>query len=258
MDHDGKVRVAEEIARRVRERFGEAILFGTFSGSVARGEDTERSDLEIVFVTRDKIRLPGMSPDGYREFMFRGLQTQIEFRTRDEVLETLTNVGPYWPIQVWMYLEPRLIWEPARTAQEALAEFRQRVSELPDSTFQRGAGHALLWLRGHLGKVRNAFDEGDDARTAQATEWLGYEIACFVALVNRRYYLRSDLRWLRESDSFPYLPKNYPALMMEMHRARNRKEILHTASELCAACEDLARAHDIQVETIDRLEDIGL
>lgn len=258
MDHDDKVRVAEEIARRVVERFGQTILFGTLSGSVARGEDTERSDLEIVFVTRDRIRLPGMSPDGYREFLFRGLQTQIEFRTRDEVLETLSNVGPYWPIQVWMYLEPRLIWDAARTAQETLAEFRRRVSELPDSTFQKGAGHALLWVRGHLGKVRNAFEEGDDARTAQVTEWLGYEIACFVALVNRRYYLRSDLRWLRESDSFSHLPKNYRALMMQMHRARDRGEILRTATELCAACEDLAKAHHIEVETIDRLGDIGL
>lgn len=61
MDHDAKVRTAEDVARRLMARYGDAILFGTLSGSVAREEDTTRSDLEVVFITRASIRLPNMS-----------------------------------------------------------------------------------------------------------------------------------------------------------------------------------------------------
>lgn len=258
MDHDGKVRIAEEIARRVAARFADTILFGALYGSVARNEDTEFSDLELVFVTREEIRLPGMSPDGYREFVYRNLQTQIEFRTKREALDLLTHIGPYWPVQVSKFLEPRVIWGDTHTAEETVAEFRRRVEELPETAFKKGAGHALLWIRGHLGKVRNAHDEGDDARTAQAAEWFGYEIACFVALVNRRYYLRSDLRWLRENESFSKLPKDYQQLMVRMHRARDRKEVFQAASDLCRSCEVLAAREGIDVETIGSFEEIGL
>lgn len=94
MDQKAKVRLAEEIGQRIRKKYGEVVLFGTLSGSVARGEDTELSDMEVVFLTRDKIRLPGRSPDGLREFLYRGLQLQIEFKTKEEALENLRQVNP--------------------------------------------------------------------------------------------------------------------------------------------------------------------
>jgi hypothetical protein len=258
MDHEGRMRIANEIARRVGARFGDTILFGTLSGSVARNEDAEHSDLEVVFLTTREIRLPGMSPDGYREFVYRGLPTQIEFRTKEEALGLLTHVGSYWPVQVWKFLEPRVICGVASTTDRIVGEFRSRVEGLPEETFRKAAGHALLWIRMHLGKVKNAFAEGDDARTAQAAEWLGYEVACFVALVNRRYYLRSDLRWMRESESFPKLPDDYRDLMMRMHLARDREDVQRTVSDLCAACEALAAREGIRVETVEGLDEVGL
>ncbi len=37
-DHKAKVRLAEEIGQRIGKKYGEVVLFGTLSGSVARGE----------------------------------------------------------------------------------------------------------------------------------------------------------------------------------------------------------------------------
>ena len=259
MDHRGKLEVANEIGRFIRAKFGEAILVGLLSGSVARGEDTEHSDLEVVFVTGKHVRLPGMSPDGFREFLLRDLQTQIEFRTKEEVIsERLTHVGPYWPFQVWIYLEPHVFYGAQEIVDTTVTEFRRRVGELPDSVFREAAGHALLWVRGHLGKVRNAHDEEDDARAAQAAEWMGYEVAGFVALVNRRYYLHADLRWLKESESFRSLPDDYRELMVRLHSARNRIETLQAAQDLYSACTALAMKRGIRMETHERLEELGL
>lgn len=257
MDHREKLKVVEEICRLIGSWYKDAILVGLVSGSVARGEDTAYSDLEVIFVTRDQVRLPGMSPDGYREFLLSGLQTQIEFRTKDEVVsERLTHVGPYWPFQVWVYLEPHVCFGERETVNTTLTEFRQRVTVLPDSVFQEAAGHALLWVRGHLGKIRNAHDQADDARAAQAAEWMGYEVAGFVALVNRRYYAHADFRWLQESESFPVLPDDYHELMVRLHLARERVEILQVAQKLYSECASLATRHGIQMETHQRIEEL--
>jgi hypothetical protein len=259
MDHREKLKVVEEIGRVIGSRFGHEILLGLVSGSVARGEDTAYSDLEVIFVTRNRVRLPGMSPDGFREFLLGDLQTQIEFRTKEEVIsERLTHVGPYWPFQVWIYLEPHVFYGEQETVAATTTEFRKRVAALPDSAFREAAGHALLWVRGHLGKVRNAHDQGDDARAAQAAEWMGYEVAGFVALANRRYYTHADLRWLEESKSFPLLPNDYHKLMLQLHLGRDRAEALEAAQTIYNACAGFAARLGIRMEAHERLEGLGL
>lgn len=225
---------------------------------MARGEDTEYSDLEMIFVTRRSVRVPGMSPDGYREFLLDDLQTQLEFRTKAEVFEILEHVGPYWPVQVWVYLEPKVIYGNREIVERTVSEFRERVARLPDIAFRKAAGHALIWVRGHLGKVRNACEQGDDPRAGQAAEWMGYEAASFVALVNRRYYRHADFRWLEESKEFPLLPKDYHALMVRLHLARSRPDILEAATELYDACAALAQRGGIEMERIRSLDDLDV
>lgn len=188
----------------------------------------------------------------------KDLQTQIEFRTKEEALQHLTEIGPYWPFQVWFLLEPRALCGAPDVVASTVSEFRKSVADLPDSVFQKAAGHALMWVRGHLGKVHNACEEGDDARTAQVAEWMGYEIAGFVALVNRRYYAHSDLRWLRESDSFPLLPEHYHELVHRLHTARDRATILGAALRLYSGCAALAASRGISIERIEGLDGLDL
>lgn len=139
-----------------------------------------------------------------------------------------------------------------------MAEFRRTVEALPAEDFRRGAGHALLWMWGHVRKVQNALDVGDEARAAQAAEWGGYVVAAFVALVNKRYYTHSDLRWLKESASFPLLPRDFEVLMRKAHLARRGKEILAAYPGLWRACETLASAQGISMESHDDLGSVGL
>ena len=258
MDHAAKVRLGREIAKRVGRRFGPKVVFRTLAGSVARGEDTQHSDLEMRFVTREPIRLPGMSRDGYREFLYRGLQTQIEFRTEAEIEEILGNPGPGWEIQVWEYLEPVPIYGDPAVIRATVAKFRDLVASLPDADFRRAAGLALMWARGALGKIRNAVEAADDARAVEAAAGMGHSVASCVALANRRYTAHADLRSLEESRSFPDLPANYAALMRRLYLARSPGDILAAALALCAACETFARSRKIEVETVERLDDLGL
>ncbi len=195
-----------------------------------------------------------MSPYGYREFLLGDLQTQFEFRTKSEVLGLLAQVGPYWPMQVWLYLEPHVVCGDPRTVERTVAEFRRRVAGLPDRSFRKGAGHALLWVRGQLAKVRNACEAGDDARAAQASEWMGYEVARFVALANRRYYRYADSRWLEESRDFPLLPEGYRGRMARLLLSRDREELLRTASQLYDGCVALAAEQGIPMERFEAMD----
>jgi hypothetical protein len=258
MDHESKVKVAEEIGRIVGNKFGETILYGFLSGSVARGEDTELSDLEVVFVTNDKIRIPGMSSDGYREFIFKDLQVQIEFRTRDEAEEAVVAVGPYWPIEVAYFLDPQIMFGEKESGEAIASEFRKRVSSLPDSAFQKAAGHSLLWVRDSCRKVLNACDERDEMRAVQSASGMCDEASKFVALANRRYYYRADARMSEESKSFPKLPSNFHTLLEQLTLARGVDDIRATAIGLWSTCEALAASEEIVIESYESLKDLKL
>ncbi|MCK5292460.1 MAG: hypothetical protein KAR39_10650 [Thermoplasmata archaeon] len=258
MDHESKVKVAEEIGRILGEKFGKDILYGFLSGSVARGEDTELSDLEVVFVTKEKIRIPGMSSDGYREFMYKDLQVQIEFRAKNETEEAVVAVGPYWPIEVAYFLNPRIILGDKESAQALASVFRKRVDNLPDSTFQRAAGHSLLWIRESFHKVLNACDEEDEIRAVQSASGMCDEAAKFVALVNGRYYYRADARMSEESKSFSVLPSDFHLLLKKLTLARGIDEIRATATGLWSTCKALAGSEEVVIESYESLKNLKL
>jgi predicted nucleotidyltransferase len=258
MDHESKVKVAEEIGRIVGSRFEKRILYGFLSGSVARGEDTELSDLEVVFVTEEQMRIPGMSSDGYREFVYKDLQVQIEFRTKDEAEEAVVAVGPCWPVEVAYFLNPRAIFGDVESAQAIASAFRKRVDDLPDSTFEKAAGHSLLWVRESFRKVLNACDDGDEIRGIQSASGMCDEASKFVALVNRRYYYRADARMSEESKSFSKLPSDFHSLLEKLTLARGIDDVRATAEGLWSTCKALAASEEIVIESYESLKDLKL
>ncbi len=257
-DHPAKMELAEEIGRRVGAKFGVSILFGCVTGSVARKDDTPRSDLDTMFLTQEEIRLPNMSPDGYREFLYRGLKTQIEFRTKEEAQEILRNTGPYWPSQAKDFLEPQIIYGGPEMVRETTDEFRHLVEKLPDTTFSKGAGHALLWAHASLAKVRNAHEDRDAPRAVQAAVGMAGDIAAFVALLNHRYYSYADLRQLYESRTFLILPNNYETLLTHLYRVKDANSILRAAEQIWDACKAIAERQGVHQDEHEDLESIAL
>jgi predicted nucleotidyltransferase len=258
MDHESKVRIAEEIGELLGREFGKSALYGFLSGSVARGEDTELSDLEVVFVTEEKIRIPGMSSDGYREFLYKDLQVQIEFRTKDEAEEAVVNVGPYWPIEVAYFLNPQIIFGDEEIGERIASEFRKKVDGLPDSTFQKAAGHSLLWVRESYRKVLNACNDDDEVRAVQSASGMCDEASKFVSLVNRCYYYRADARMCEESESFSILPSDFHPLLKMLTLARGINDIRATATDLWSTCKTLATSEEIVIESYESLKDLEL
>lgn len=256
--HDSKMRFAREIGRRVGARFGDRILFGTVVGSVARGDDTPRSDLDLMFLTRQKVRLPDMSPDGYREFLYGDLKTQLEFRTKEEALEILRNTGPYWPFQAKDFLEPRIIRGDSREARTTVEAFGEVVNGLPDVSFMRGAGHALLWTRQAVAKVQNAVEQKDEARAFEAGVGLARDVAAFVALANRRYYHFADLRLLGETATFPSVPETFQVSLRRLILSREVREIETSAQGVWSICQVFAEEQAISMESHGDLSALGI
>ncbi len=257
-DHPAKMEFAEEIGQSVGTRFGTSIIFGCVTGSVARKDDTSRSDLDTMFLTQDKIRLPNMSPDGYREFLYRGLKTQIEFRTEEEAREILRNTGPYWPFQVKDFVEPQIIFGRPETVAKATDEFRRLLENLPDAAFNKGAGHALMWAHASLAKVRNAHEDGDGPRAIQAAVGMAGDIAAFVALLNRRYYSYADIRQLEETRAFSVVPDNYLTLLKRLYLEKDAADVLAAAVDIWEACDTLAKRLGIRPDEHKDLESVGL
>jgi hypothetical protein len=169
------------------------VLAILLDGSVARGEDTEYSDLELRVVTRKRLRMKGMSEGGYSEFVYRDLAIQVQFVEERKVHESISHPSVFWPLELWAFLEPRLV-TPATDARRVAAGFRKSYDALTPESFGPGVQLSLVWNWQMYGKVRSAITRKSDDLLWSAKAF-AQDIARSIALINMRYlhHLLSDV-----------------------------------------------------------------
>ncbi len=65
MTHEERLAIAAELARRIVDASGDAVLAVFITSSTAKGLDWEHSDLEISAVVRDGVEIEGKSSTGW-------------------------------------------------------------------------------------------------------------------------------------------------------------------------------------------------
>lgn len=240
MNRTERIRIAEEIATKLREAYSDRILLIQVGGSLARRDDHAHSDLDLRVITSERIRTTHMSDDGYVEFVLKDTPILLEFRTKEEALKTIRKVGYHWPIQVWDLLEGVPVGH-GETYNEVLSELRQALDALKPDDFAEAVDWALRWVWEALRKLRGATEEGSICRATQAAHFLAYSAAMLVALLNRRYYRHSDCRWLETAKQFEHLPLGFFDLSRSLLTGTEPIELLRAGESLWRNCEILAR-----------------
>ncbi|MGH2815889.1 MAG: nucleotidyltransferase family protein, partial [Actinomycetota bacterium] len=157
MDHDERVRLAGELAELLVERHGPAAIAAVgVHGSVARGDDTEESDLDLAVVTAGpEVEVPD------RSLRYRGTVVDLGAIAADAYLEEASHIGPAWPLAADQYVNHLAVHDPGGFFHKLKHVHEAAVEEAAPEVFAAAAGFDLVQLLSWEAQARAAELAGD-------------------------------------------------------------------------------------------------
>ena len=184
MDHDGRVRLAGELAELLVERHGPAAIAAVgVHGSVARGDDTEESDLDLAVVTAGpEVQVPD------RYLRYRGTVVDLGAIPADAYLEEASAIGPAWPLAADQYVNQLAVHDPGGFFHKLKHVHEVAVEEAGPEVFAAAAGLDLVQLLSWEARARAAELAGDLLTTQVALKEAAVLAALVVGLHTRTAY----------------------------------------------------------------------
>jgi kanamycin nucleotidyltransferase len=143
MDHAERMRIAKELSEGFIGRYGDQILATGIRGSVARNEDDEYSNLNMVVVTND----PGTSSS--KSLLLGPVAVDVYVVDRAAYLEDAATVGPWWPIRADQFTHSMAIHDPADFYRDLRVTYERFVEQAADQDFLRAEAanvvQAVTW-----------------------------------------------------------------------------------------------------------------
>ena len=181
MDHDERVRLAGELAQLLLDTHGPAAIAAVgVHGTVARGDDTEESDLDLAVVT------PGPEvqvPDRY--LRYRGTVVDLGAIPADAYLEEASAIGPAWPLAADQYVNQLAVHDPGGFFHKLKHVHEAAVEEAGPEVFAAAAGLDLVQLLSWEARARAAELAGDLLTTLVAVKEAAVLAALVVGLLTR-------------------------------------------------------------------------
>ena len=247
MKHDERMELAQFLTKRLIEAYGKDILFIGVYGSVARNEDKEFSDLELIVIT--KKRIPA------RLFVYKDIVVLIQSVTYEDVAKSLSNPDDPW----WFGWAGSILYaKKLYGSDELLEKFREIVRSISSEDYRRAAANRLIWMLEFLNQIKNAYLERDIYSAITSSLYLRNAAGEFVALLNRRHYRSHVFRSLKEARNFKKLPKRFIQLMITLGTSNNLEILYKSAIELWKNCLQIAKANNISLQAYSSYNEIKL
>jgi kanamycin nucleotidyltransferase len=205
MDRGERVDLAKELSNAFIERYGDAIVATGIRGSVARQEDVEQSNLNMVIVTV----APGVSAS--RALLYGPIAVELYVVDREAYLADAGIVGPWWPVRADQFAhhialhDPQDFWKSLRNAYE------QAMTSPDDAEFLRAESANIVQAVSWAYKARAASgNSGEMARLAIAEAALRAVLAMGL---RARFVFKNLAHALRFAPQLPGAPKEFGPAM---------------------------------------------
>jgi hypothetical protein len=96
MKHEERIQIANRLTRMMIEKYGSDILLGGIYGSTARKTDTEYSDLEMLFIVRNKSKAKSF------EFAYAGIPVRVLVKKVADMEKDINEIKLDWPLKMGM------------------------------------------------------------------------------------------------------------------------------------------------------------
>jgi kanamycin nucleotidyltransferase len=143
MDRAQRMQLANDLSTAFREQHGEHIVAVGIRGSVARQEDNEFSNLNLVVVT-DR---PGVGAS--RSLLLGPTAVDVYVVDRESYLIDAATVGPWWPIRADQFTHSKPIHDPHDFYRDLRKTYESYVEGAPAEEFLRAEAanvvQAVTW-----------------------------------------------------------------------------------------------------------------
>lgn len=249
MDHAERIKLAHAISARLADKHGDAILAGGVFGSAARGDDTEWSDLDLLYVVR------AGTPLHSRCFIFQGAPVVLNAIAEPELEANLRAPGPRWPY--WMGVLDVLQVQVGDAARPR--RWMELGQSLDDTSFRIAVeGHLPGLVFESYGRIRSSAARGNRRDAAHAAIEVLYEMQTAICLLNRRWVTRDYYAGLEQSFAFPLRPDGWEWLAPRLWDAAELNEIVTVAGSLMGAYWRLLASTGMMVQNYQTLESFEL
>jgi len=199
MDHERRIRLAEEITDIVNEKYGKEVLLGGVYGSAARGADTKFSDLEMLFIVEDDSNAKTV------KFSYEHMPVEVNVIRRGEVENEIMEVSLDWPLRMGRLFNLKVMCgDPL-----LLDGFRGMLDEVPDREINEFIARQTPLCYEGLGRLKAVKLRGNTHEMPLFVMEVLMEFMLLVAAFNRRFINHDYLGGLPESFEFERLPPDY-------------------------------------------------
>jgi kanamycin nucleotidyltransferase len=138
MDRAERIRVAKELSEGFLGRFGDQIVATGLRGSVAREEDNEHSDVDMVVITEDAGIV------GSRSLLLGPIAVEVLATSRAEYLHEATVIGPWWPMLADQFIHSRPLHDPNNFYGELRRHYDAAMNAASDEVFVRAESQDIV------------------------------------------------------------------------------------------------------------------
>ncbi|HJT38436.1 MAG TPA: kanamycin nucleotidyltransferase C-terminal domain-containing protein [Actinomycetota bacterium] len=163
MDRGERVDLAKELSNTFVERHGDGIVATGIRGSVARQEDVDQSNLNMVVVTS--------SPDiaVSRALLYGPIAVEVYVVDQAAYLEDARIVGPWWPVRADQFMHHVALHDPSDFWHALRLVYEEAMASPADDEFLRAETANIVQAVSWAYKARAALGNSDEmARLAIA------------------------------------------------------------------------------------------
>jgi hypothetical protein len=176
--------LAHELTRHLLARHGqEAILAVGLHGSVARGEESDVSELHVaVITTGPEVKIPT------RMLRHRGTVVDLGAISAEDYLDEAGHIGPLWPLAADQYLHHLVLHDPTGFFDKLRQAHESAVASSPPETFLAAAAYDLAELASWEARARADELNGELPGALLAVKEAAVLAALVIGLVRRTPY----------------------------------------------------------------------
>ncbi len=147
MEHAERLKIAEDIAARLKNRYRERVIAISIYGSLASGTDGPYSDIELDCV------LDGLECDRRLEWCGGGWKAEVDIFSVSSILNKAAEVTPKWAVSHSIYLHYLPIYDPTNL----YVHRRKTALSQPDYKFRQAIKTLITEeMFENQGKIYNA------------------------------------------------------------------------------------------------------
>jgi hypothetical protein len=199
LDHEGRVRLANDLTNMLLEKYGKEILLGGIYGSTSRGTDVEYSDLELLFIVKNDCKAATFN------FAFKSMPVEVCVQKMVEVEKEIKTIALDWPQKMGRLFNLKITCGDP-TILKKMKKMWDNISEKEINEFL--VDHTPLCYEG-LGKLKAVKIRGNNHEIGLFVYEILIEFTLLTAILNREFINYDYLGGLFESFNFKHLPRDY-------------------------------------------------